>query len=133
MITFNTSYSRAGQLSLHGGLVIGFLVLSTWAWNVICAPEVFAWYFGFTILNVGQLLYILYQMRPIRFDEDLESVYAEIFAPMSVSRVQFKRLVAGSSSVLASTAGSESTAQVSINIEPRPLHIKNYGLSRAGQ
>ncbi len=107
---------RLGQLTLHSGLFVGFLVLSTWAWNVICAPEVFAWYFGFVILNVGQLLYILYQMRPIKFDEDLEAVYAELFAPMSVSRAQFKRLVAGSASVLGgghgtALTGSQSTPQ----------------------
>lgn len=57
---------KYGQVALHCGLVVGFLVLSTWAWNVICAPDVFAWYFAFTVLNVGQLLYILYKMRPIR-------------------------------------------------------------------
>ena len=59
----NTKY---GQVALHCGLVVGFLVLSTWAWNVICAPDVFAWYLAFTSLNIGQLLYILYTMRPIR-------------------------------------------------------------------
>ena len=81
--------------SLHTGLMIGFLILSTWAWNVICAPEVFAWYFGYTALNMGQLLYILYQMRPIQFDDDLESIYEELFAPMNVSRAEFKKLVGG--------------------------------------
>ena len=79
-------YTRYGQLSLHSGLIVGFLILSTWAWNVICAPEVFAWYFGFTILNVGQLLYLLYRMRPIRFDEDLEAIYVDLFAPLNVTR-----------------------------------------------
>ena len=59
----NTKY---GQVALHCGLVVGYLVLSTWAWNVICAPDVFAWYLAFTSLNIGQLLYILYTMRPIR-------------------------------------------------------------------
>jgi hypothetical protein len=57
--------------TLPSGLVVGFLILSTWAWNIVCAPDVFAWYFSFMLLNVGQLLYILYQMRPIQFDPDL--------------------------------------------------------------
>ena len=38
------------------------------------------------MLNVGQLLYILYQMRPIKFDEDLEVIYTAMFGPMTVSR-----------------------------------------------
>ena len=74
---------------------MGFLILSAWAWNIACAPDVFAWYFGFMLLNVGQLLYILYQMRPIQFDPDLENVYQLLFLPMGVTRIQFKRLLGG--------------------------------------
>jgi len=95
LISYLSPNTKYGQISLHTGLMIGFLILSTWAWNVICAPEVFAWYFGYTALNMGQLLYILYQMRPIQFDDDLESIYEELFAPMNVSRAEFKKLVGG--------------------------------------
>ena len=56
---------RCGQVFLHSGLVIGFLLLATWAWNVMCAPDVFVWYFAFTMLNVGQLLYIMYQVNSV--------------------------------------------------------------------
>jgi len=85
----NTKY---GHVALHCGLVVGFLILSIWAWNIVCAPDVFAWYLAFTALNIGQLLYILYTMRPIRFDEDLEAIYAELFAPMCITRQQFQKL-----------------------------------------
>ncbi len=40
------------------------------------------------LLNIGQLLYIVYQMRPIKFDPDLDKVYESLFAPMAVSRIQ---------------------------------------------
>ena len=86
--------------------MVGFLILSTWAWNVVCAPDVFAWYFSFMLLNVGQLLYILYQMRPIQFDPDLEKIYESLFFPMGVSRIQFKRLLGGATSGGASTHAS---------------------------
>ena len=66
LLAYLSPNQKYGQVSFHIGLVVGFLVLSTWAWNVICAPDVFAWYFAFTVLNIGQLLYILYKMRPIR-------------------------------------------------------------------
>ena len=66
LLAYLAPNSKYGQVALHCGLVVGFLVLSTWAWNIICAPDVFAWYLAFTSLNIGQLLYILYTMRPIR-------------------------------------------------------------------
>jgi hypothetical protein len=106
-LSYLSPNNRYGQLSLHGGLVLGFLVLSTWAWNVICAPDVFAWYIGFTILNVAQLLYILYQMRPIKFDDDLEVIYADIFAPMSLTRLQFKKLVGGGTGAIKCASGGQ--------------------------
>lgn len=93
-------------LSVPSGLVVGFLILSTWAWNILCAPDVFAWYFTFMLLNVGQLLYILYQMRPIKFDPDLEQIYEALFSPIGVTRIQFKRLLGGSTSSGATTRAS---------------------------
>ena len=54
--------TRYGQVFLHSGLCIGFLMFATWAWNIVCAPDVFVWYFSFLVFNAGQLLYILYQV-----------------------------------------------------------------------
>ena len=67
LISYLAPNNKYGQAALHCGLIVGFLVLSTWAWNAICAPDVFAWYFAFTVINIGQLLYLLYKMRPIRY------------------------------------------------------------------
>jgi len=65
LISYLAPSTRFGQVWLHSGLCIGFLIFATWAWNIVCAPEVFVWYFAFTVLNVGQLLYILYQVMDI--------------------------------------------------------------------
>lgn len=73
---------------MHAGLILGYLLFSTWAWNIICAPDVFAWYFVFMILNMAQLLYILYQLRPIKLEPDLEQVYHQLFQPLNISRMQ---------------------------------------------
>ena len=62
LISYLAPPTRYGQLCLHSGLCIGFLIFATWAWNIVCAPDVFVWYFAFLILNAGQLLYILYQV-----------------------------------------------------------------------
>ena len=65
-------------------LLTGFIFLSAWAWHVICAPDIFSWNFSFLLLNIGQLVYIVYQMRPIRFDPELEEVYHTLFFPFKV-------------------------------------------------
>ena len=59
--------TRYGQVLLHSGLCIGFLIFATWAWNIVCAPDVFVWYFAFLVFNAGQLLYILYQVIFYKF------------------------------------------------------------------
>ena len=61
------------------------MLLSGWAWHVICAPDIFSWNFSFLLLNIGQLVYIVYQMRPVRFDPELEEAYHTLFYPFKVS------------------------------------------------
>ncbi|XP_040583198.1 popeye domain-containing protein 3 [Lepeophtheirus salmonis] len=92
-LSYLSPNSRYGRLLLHAGLVAGFLVCSSWAWNVLCAPEIFGWNFSFILLNIGQLLYILYQMRPIKFPEEIENLYLSLFAPLRVPRTSFEKLI----------------------------------------
>lgn len=70
------------------------MLLSGWAWHVICAPDIFSWNFSFLLLNIGQLVYIVYQMRPIRFDPELEEAYHTLFYPFKVSFLQERNLLA---------------------------------------
>ena len=62
LISYLAPPTRYGQVCLHSGLCVGFLVFATWAWNIVCRPDVFVWYFAFVVFNAGQLLYILYQV-----------------------------------------------------------------------
>ncbi|UYV79803.1 POPDC3 [Cordylochernes scorpioides] len=128
-ICFCLSYAapntRRGILFLHGLLIIGFLLFSTWAWNIICAPAIFSWNFGFMILNMGQTLYILYTMRQVKFPAELEEIYAELFEPlkryicavvdssswyMQVSRLLFKKLVGPENAQILSLHAGEAYA-----------------------
>ncbi|XP_024884914.1 popeye domain-containing protein 3-like isoform X1 [Temnothorax curvispinosus] len=97
-------------LFMHSMLIIGFMLLSGWAWHVICAPDIFSWNFSFLLLNIGQLVYIVYQMRPIRFDPELEEVYHTLFYPFQVSRIQFKRLVSPEFATIMSLHAGEAYA-----------------------
>ncbi|XP_014612216.1 PREDICTED: popeye domain-containing protein 3-like [Polistes canadensis] len=92
-LSYSAPSSKKGILFMHSVLIVGFMLLSGWAWHVICAPDIFSWNFTFLLLNIGQLVYIVYQMRPVRFDPELEEVYHTLFYPFKVSRAQFKRLV----------------------------------------
>lgn len=61
------------------------MLFSVWAWNVICAPDVFTWNFAFMLMNLAQVFHILYQLRPVKFDPELEEAYHTLFEPFKVS------------------------------------------------
>ncbi|CAH0727767.1 unnamed protein product, partial [Brenthis ino] len=85
--------TKKGQLWMHTILIFSFMLYSVWAWHVICSPDAFSWNFGFVFLNLAQVVYLVYEMRPVKFDPELEEVYHTLFEPFKVSRLQFKRMV----------------------------------------
>lgn len=70
-------------------MVLGFIILITWAWKVVCAPDVFTWNLCFLFINVLQLIYLIYQRRPINFNPELEQVYHNMFKPFKVNKLLF--------------------------------------------
>ncbi|XP_064488209.1 popeye domain-containing protein 3-like isoform X1 [Ornithodoros turicata] len=92
-VSYLTPNTRYGILFLHALLILGFLLNSTWAWNVVCAPDMFSWSFTFMLLNMAQVLYLLYTMRQVKFPRELEEIYQLMFQPMQVPRLLFKKLV----------------------------------------
>lgn len=65
---------------------VGFLLLSIWSWVILCAPDYFSWNFSFMVVNAVQTLVILYNIRPVKFCDDLEGVYVTVFQPLRVPR-----------------------------------------------
>ncbi|XP_033228448.1 popeye domain-containing protein 3 [Belonocnema kinseyi] len=110
VLSYSAPSSKKGILFMHSVLIIGFMLLSGWAWHVICAPDIFSWNFGFLVLNIAQLVYIVYQMRPVRFDQELEEVYHTLFYPFKVTRLQFKRLVSSEFATIMSLHAGEAYA-----------------------
>ncbi|XP_043467747.1 popeye domain-containing protein 3 [Leptopilina heterotoma] len=110
VLSYSAPSSKKGILFMHSILIIGFMLLSGWAWHVICAPDIFSWNFSFLVLNICQLVYIVYQMRPVRFDPELEEVYHTLFYPFKVTRLQFKRLVSSEFATLMSLHAGEAYA-----------------------
>ncbi|XP_072399586.1 popeye domain-containing protein 3-like isoform X2 [Diabrotica undecimpunctata] len=93
VLAYSSTCSKRGVLFMHSWLILGLILFSTWAWNVICAPDVFTWNFAFMLMNMAQVFHILYQLRPVKFDPELEEVYHTLFEPFKLNRLQFKRMV----------------------------------------
>ncbi|KAJ8920998.1 hypothetical protein NQ315_015794 [Exocentrus adspersus] len=93
VLAYSSTCSKRGVLFMHSWLILGLMLFSTWAWNIICAPDVFTWNFAFMLMNMAQVFHILYQLRPVKFDPELEEAYHTLFEPFKLSRLQFKRMV----------------------------------------
>lgn len=76
------------------------MLFSGWAWNVVCAPDVFSWNLAFMFLNLLQLFYIIYLMRPVKFDPELEDAYHTLFQPFKVSFFRKNNFISDNSQCL---------------------------------
>ncbi|CAH0394172.1 unnamed protein product [Bemisia tabaci] len=93
LVSYAVPTNRYGIVFMHSLLIVGFMFFTTWAWKIVCAPDVFTWNLCFLSINAFQLIYVIYQMRPVQFDPELEEVFQLLFKPFKVTRLQFKKLV----------------------------------------
>ena len=63
-----------GLIYLRIMLALGSVFLSIWGWLVICAFDTFLWNAVFTVINAVHALYLLFTLRPVRFDKNVEEV-----------------------------------------------------------
>ncbi|XP_012939256.2 blood vessel epicardial substance-B-like isoform X1 [Aplysia californica] len=106
--------SNYGALLLHGLMFLGFLLMSIWSWVILCAPDFFSWNFAFLILNGIQTFSLMYSIRPVKFCDELEDVYVNMFLPLRVSRQLYKRLVCPEFCTLMTLHEGESYATQSV-------------------
>ncbi|OWF52517.1 popeye domain-containing protein 3-like [Mizuhopecten yessoensis] len=83
---------KNGVLFMHSSFVLGFLLLSIWSWVILCAPDFFSWNFAFMVINAFQALFIMYNIRPVKFCVELEEIYVRLFQPLKIPRSLFKKL-----------------------------------------
>ncbi|KAK9503264.1 hypothetical protein O3M35_011939 [Rhynocoris fuscipes] len=93
LFSYSVPSTKKGIIFMHALLVLGFFIFSAWAWIIVCAPDIFFWNLSYTFINLCQLVFLLYQLRPVKFDPELEEAYHTLFAPFKVSRIQFKKLI----------------------------------------
>jgi len=82
-----------GLLYLRLMLAIGCFFFALWGWVVLCAFDTFLWNAFFTLINIVHGIVVLFSLRPVRFDKQVEEVYKCIFQPLKVSKQQFKKVV----------------------------------------
>nr|CAH7748583.1 unnamed protein product [Callosobruchus chinensis] len=110
VLAYSSTCSKRGVLFMHSWLILGLMLFSTWAWNIICAPDVFTWNFAFMLMNMAQVFHILYQLRPVKFDPELEEAYHTLFEPFKLTRLQFKRMVSSDFAQIMSLHAGEAYA-----------------------
>jgi len=93
LLSYMASGGIHGMIYLRLMLALGSAFLAIWAWLVICAFDTFLWNAIFTVINVVHGAYLLFTLRPVRFDKQVEEVYRTIFEPLKVSKQQFKKVV----------------------------------------
>ena len=71
--------------------IAGFFFIM-WGGTVLCSPDTVAWNIIFMCLNFGHVTYLLWKMRPIRFDEGQELCYENVFELLGVERWQYKAI-----------------------------------------
>ena len=81
------------------GLIMLRLCLGTagffftmWGGFILCSPDTLGWNFAFMVINFVHVAYLLYNMRPIKFSEEHEVLYASIFENLHVARWQYKSM-----------------------------------------
>ncbi|XP_055682182.1 blood vessel epicardial substance isoform X4 [Lutzomyia longipalpis] len=82
-----------GQLWLRSVLVIGCVLMAMWGWLVECTVDAFVWAIVFLVINFIHVIVLLFRLRPVKFEKEIESVYAALFQPLRVSRHQFKKVL----------------------------------------
>ncbi|CAH1108918.1 unnamed protein product [Psylliodes chrysocephalus] len=110
VLAYSSTCSKKGVLFMHCWLIVGLMLFSAWAWNVICAPDVFTWNFAFMVMNMAQVFHIVYQLRPVKFDPELEEAYHTLIEPFKIGRLQFKKMVSADFAQIMSLHAGEAYA-----------------------
>ena len=78
---------------LRSCLAIGSFCHILWAAPARCWPDAFGWNIGCFLLNVSHLLYVMYLVYPIQFDDDVEKIYTVMFQPFEIGKQKFRTLI----------------------------------------
>lgn len=89
-----------GLLYLRVCLTLGSFFFALWGYVILCAFDTMVWNAFFTAINLVHTCVVMYILRPVRLQPDMEVVYREVFEPLKVSRQQFQPAAASVKAVV---------------------------------
>ncbi|XP_055298120.1 blood vessel epicardial substance isoform X1 [Sitodiplosis mosellana] len=93
LIAFLSPHKSYGFLLARCALVCGSILMTLWSYLIECSLDALAWNGVFVIVNLAYLFVLMYQMRPVYFEKEIDEVYVALFKPLKVSRHQFKKIL----------------------------------------
>ncbi|XP_037938598.1 blood vessel epicardial substance isoform X2 [Teleopsis dalmanni] len=92
-LAFLAPHGPFGMLWLRALMVIGCILMGMYGYLIVCTPDIVLWSGLFLAVNFIYLIVVLCRLRPVRFDKEIEAVYASLFKPLRVTRHQFKKIL----------------------------------------
>ncbi|VVC33089.1 Hypothetical protein CINCED_3A015398 [Cinara cedri] len=80
-------------LLIRIGLAGATTIMALWARSLECWVVSLLWNAASAIVNIIHICVLFYQLRPIKFNDELEQVYKSLFCPLKVSRKQFRKII----------------------------------------
>lgn len=93
LIAFLSPNGSYGALCTRCALVLGSIFLIMWSYLIECSLDALVWSSSFLCINFVYLIILIYRLRPIRFDNEIDAVYDTLFKPLHVSRLQFRTIL----------------------------------------
>ena len=91
-LTYFCPNNLRGLIVLRLFLGTAGVFFSLWAGIILCSPDTLGWNLVFSVINYGHVAYLWYSMRPIKFSEEHELLYAAVFEQLGIARYQFAPL-----------------------------------------
>ncbi|XP_050531977.1 blood vessel epicardial substance-like isoform X2 [Daktulosphaira vitifoliae] len=80
-------------LFIRLALTTATAIMALWARNVQCWIDSLLWNSASFVVNLIYVFVLFYQLKPIKFSDELEQVYKSLFLPLKVSRKQFRKII----------------------------------------
>ena len=73
-----------GLLFLRSCLLLGFSCSFAWACTISCSLDSLLWSFLLTTTNLCWVVGLVWRLRPVTLEADMEEVYTKLFLPLKV-------------------------------------------------
>ena len=74
------------KLTFHSGMMAGHMVMTVLTWSISCTTDMVFWHLAYILINIIQIISVLYMARENKFEAELETIYETLFIPFKVSR-----------------------------------------------